>query len=73
MEESQTMSSATETDRLLTRQEAAEFLGLREQTLAAWYSTGRYGLPVVKVGRRVRYRLRDLEAWLQERTDSHSK
>lgn len=55
-------------DRLLTRREAAEYLGLQEQTLAIWASTGRYALPVVKVGRSVRYRQSDLERWLTERT-----
>ena len=61
------MSSTT--DRLLTRDEAAEFLGLKNsRTLEVWASTNRYGLPYVKVGRSVRYRLSDLEKWLQERT-----
>jgi excisionase family DNA binding protein len=54
--------------RLLSREEAAAYLGLKPQTLAAWAVTGRYGLPVVKVGRSVRYRLADLEAWLATRT-----
>ena len=54
--------------KLLTRTEAAEYLGVRAQTLATWHVTGRYHLPVVKVGRSVRYRLADLEAWLASRT-----
>ena len=53
---------------LLTRAQAAEYLGVKEQTLAVWSTTGRYNLPVVKVGRLVRYRLRDLEAFLASRT-----
>jgi excisionase family DNA binding protein len=53
---------------LLTRAQAAEFLGLKEQTLATWLTTRRYPLPVIKVGRLVRYRLRDLEAFLERRT-----
>lgn len=36
---------------LLTRREAAAYLGLTEQTLAIWKCTGRYSLPVIKVGR----------------------
>lgn len=55
-------------EKLLTRREAAEYLGVRPETLAVWYCTGRYRLPVVKVGRAVRYRLGDLEAWLASRT-----
>ena len=53
---------------LLTRREAAEYLGVRPETLAVWHCTRRYNLPVVKVGRSVRYRLADLEAWLAART-----
>jgi len=54
--------------RLLTRREAAELLGVTHQTLAVWHVTGRYNLPVVKVGRSARYRLSDLERWLASRT-----
>jgi len=57
-----------ETKKLLSRKEAAEYLGLKAQTLAVWHVTGRYGLPVVKVGRSVRYRVQDLERWLTART-----
>jgi excisionase family DNA binding protein len=57
-----------ETKKLLTRKEAAEYLGVKPQTLAVWHCAGRYKLPVVKVGRAVRYRLADLEAWLAART-----
>jgi excisionase family DNA binding protein len=57
-----------ETKKLLNRKEAAEYLGVKPQTLAVWNVTGRYKLPVVKVGRSVRYRLADLEAWLAART-----
>jgi len=53
---------------LLTRAQAAELLGLREQTLAVWASTRRYNLPFVKVGRAARYRLGDLQKWLDSRT-----
>ncbi|MGD0900813.1 MAG: helix-turn-helix domain-containing protein [Thermoguttaceae bacterium] len=54
--------------RLLTRSEAAAFLGVKSQTLAVWATTKRYCLPMVKVGSRVRYRLSDIEAFLQSRT-----
>lgn len=53
---------------LLTRAQASEFLGVKTQTLAVWLSAGRYNLPVIKVGRLVKYRLRDLEAFLKSRT-----
>jgi excisionase family DNA binding protein len=53
---------------LLTREQAATYLGVRPQTLAVWASAKRYGLPLVKVGRSVRYRVADLERWLAART-----
>ena len=53
---------------LRTREQAAEFLGVKVQTLASWACSGRYSLPFVKVGRCVKYRLADLERFLSERT-----
>ncbi|HOD81764.1 MAG TPA: helix-turn-helix domain-containing protein [Phycisphaerae bacterium] len=54
---------------MLTRQKAAEYLGVTPQTLAVWQCTRRYSLPAVTVGRAVRYRVADLERWLAERTE----
>ncbi len=54
--------------RLLSRKEAAEFLGVKTITLAIWESTKRYNLPVVKVGRLVRYRFGDLLDFVDRRT-----
>ena len=53
---------------LLNREEAAAYLGLKPGTLACWASTRRYNLRFVKVGRNVRYRKRDLDAFLDART-----
>ncbi len=53
---------------LMTRQEAAEYLGIQPQTLSVWATSGRHKLPFVKVGRSVRYRRRDLDQWLESRT-----
>jgi excisionase family DNA binding protein len=49
---------------LLTRREAAAYLGVAEQTLAVWKCTGRRTLPFVKIGRLVRYRKADLDAFI---------
>ena len=50
--------------RLLTVEEAAEFLGLARNTV---YIHGRAGLiPHFKVGAAVRFDLDDLRAWLEE-------
>jgi excisionase family DNA binding protein len=46
---------------LLTRKEAAEVLGCKENTLAVWATNKRYNLPFYKIGRLVKYKLSDLE------------
>ncbi len=48
---------------LLTPTEVAERFGVSTTTLSTWRSTKRYGLSYVKVGRLVRYRLADVEAF----------
>lgn len=53
---------------LLDETEAAQYLTLAPGTLSVWRSTGRYKIPFLKVGRRVRYRRGDLDAWLESRT-----
>jgi len=53
---------------LLSRKEAAAYLGVAEQTLAIWKTTGRYSLPVVKIGRLAKYRKSDLDAFIASRT-----
>lgn len=53
---------------LFNQDQAAEYLGLKPETLATWRSTQRYHLPFIRVGRAVRYRLSDLESFLEERT-----
>jgi excisionase family DNA binding protein len=52
---------------LLDPRQASEVLDVSEGTLAVWRSSKRYGLPYVKVGRKVRYRRADLIAWLEKR------
>ena len=54
--------------RLATPEEAAEILGVSTGTLSVWRSVGRYNLPFVKIGSRVRYRLRDLDAFIERCT-----
>lgn len=53
---------------MLTREEAAEFLGVKPGTLEVWASTQRYSLPYVKVGRCVRYRRADLDQFIEAQT-----
>ena len=54
--------------KLLTEAEAADYLSVEPQTLCAWRCTRRYNLPFIKVGRLVRYRPEDVEAFLESRT-----
>jgi hypothetical protein len=49
---------------LVSRVEAARALGIRPQTLAVWACTGRYNLPMVKIGRCVKYRQSDLDNFI---------
>jgi excisionase family DNA binding protein len=49
---------------LLSRKEASAYLGISEQTLAIWKCTGRYNLPCVKIGRLVKYKRTDLDAFI---------
>lgn len=59
---------AIPTKDLLDDVSAAEILEVTPGTLAVWRCTGRYNLPFIKIGRKVRYRRSDLEAWLSART-----
>ena len=62
------MTSLFNRPQLLTRKEAAEYLGVKPHTLNVWASTKRYNLKYIKVGRMVRYRKEDLDDFLTERT-----
>ncbi len=55
-------------NQLRNEAEAAQILDLKPGTLQVWRSTKRYPLAYVKVGRLVRYRQSDLEAFLAART-----
>ncbi len=53
---------------LLSRKDAARYLGVSEGTLAVWKCTGRYALPCVKIGRLAKYRRADLDAFIARQT-----
>ena len=50
----------------LDSDQAAEYLGLKRTTLEAWRCRGG-GPKFVKLGRAVRYRQTDLDAWIESR------
>lgn len=56
------------TDPLLTPEEAAQRIGVAATTLNVWRCTGRYSLPYVKAGARVRYRSSEVERFIERRT-----
>ena len=56
------------TDRMLTEAEAADVLGIRPQTLSVWRCCKRYALPYIKCGRLVRYRMSDVQRFIESRT-----
>jgi len=63
-----TRAAITPNPDLLDDIAAAALLDVSPGTLSVWRSTGRYNLPFLKIGRKVRYRRADLEAWLERRT-----
>lgn len=65
----QNLQNLTSTNtELLDDRAAAELLDVSPGTLSVWRSTGRYALPFLKIGRKVRYRRADLTTWLEKRT-----
>ena len=57
------MKLTLDQDRLLLPPETSQKLGIKTSTLAKWRSVGR-GPRFVLVGRLPRYRLSDIDAWL---------
>lgn len=53
-------------EKMLSRTEAAHFLGVQKNTLAVWACTKRYKLPMYKVGRHIKYKLTDLQKFVSE-------
>jgi hypothetical protein len=53
---------------LVNEKRAAEILGITPGTLSVWRCVRRYPLPYTKIGRAVRYRVDDLERFIQSRT-----
>lgn len=58
---------------LLTRKQAAEYLGVETDTLHNWACTKRYNLKYIKVGRLAKYRKEDLDEFLAQRTITYKE
>lgn len=66
----QTTQSGQSARKLVDTIQAAEYLGgLKPNTLEGWRVSGK-GVPFIKCGRLVRYRLEDLDAYLTAQTRS---
>jgi len=61
------MPGRVSNERLMLTPEAAEILGFAEKTLEKDRCTRELGIPYVKLGRAVRYRLTDLMKFIDER------
>jgi excisionase family DNA binding protein len=60
------MQTATIKSELLNRAQAAQYLNLKKSTLEAWAVRGG-GPAMVKMGKAVRYRIADLEKFVEQR------
>ncbi len=57
----------TNEDPLLSREEAAIYLSVKPKTLAMWKCTGRQELKHIKIGRLVKYKKSELDAFILSR------
>lgn len=64
----QKLFSKKSTSDLLTRKEAAQYLGICENTLAVWACTKRHPLKFVKIGRLTKYRKAHLDEFIEQQT-----
>lgn len=53
--------------KLLSRKEAAEYLGVTSETLDNWACTKRYNLKFYKIGRLAKYKKEDLDEFIENR------
>lgn len=53
---------------LFDTEQAAAHIGVTASTLTVWRCVKRYDIPYIKVGRLVKYRKIDLDAWLEAQT-----
>lgn len=58
--------------RLQNSLNAADYIGIPANTLQHWRTTGAQQIPFIKVGRRIMYRISDLDEWLAQHTYKHT-
>jgi excisionase family DNA binding protein len=57
-------------DELLTEAELADLLKVSARTIRDWRVKGS-GPPALRLGRGIRYRRRDVDAWLEAQAEDH--
>lgn len=67
----ETVSHIPDPDQLVAEHDAADRLCQSVRTLQKWRVTG-YGPSYFKIGRNVRYRIRELDAWIDSRRRRHT-
>ena len=65
------MDKKLETKMVMTVAEAAEYLGLAQSTLNKWRCVGG-GPKYLKMGKAVRYRMIDIQKWLEANRHLHT-
>ncbi|HZD23282.1 MAG TPA: helix-turn-helix domain-containing protein [Acidimicrobiia bacterium] len=68
MDTAETRPSDDRPPRLLSAQEVADYLGVPITTIYNWRHRSQ-GPPGLRVGRHLRYRRRDVEAWIERQLD----
>ena len=58
-------------DELITREEAAEMIGVSVKVLRQWAYTNRWNLPYIKKGKDVFYRVKKKKKCIKARTKYH--
>lgn len=58
-----TMDTVDQVAMVMTSTQVSEYLTVPEETLQKWRCQG-YGPPHAKIGRAVRYRRQDVDAWI---------
>ena len=53
-------------DKLLSNDEAAEYLGIKPNTLTIWRTTKRFEIPYIQIGRKIKYKKSDLDKFLNK-------
>jgi len=58
-------------NKLVTPLDTSNILGVSEGSLAVWRSTKRYPLPYIKVGKKVMYRMSDINTFIESNTHTN--